>query len=271
MQALRSLIAPAVVALSLFAAACAGSTGAATVPPAGASVAAVSATAPASPTTAPAAAPTGKPTSVATPVAVPSAPTAAASTASVSATPASAASAIRYEIAASGTEASFRVREQLARLNAPSDAVGKTSAVKGSIVLTPDGKIVADQSKLTVDLSSLQSDSGMRDNFIKRSTLETARFPSAVFVPTEVRGLPSPLPTSGQQSFQLLGNLTIRDVTRPVTWDVTSQVEGDDLTGRATTTLTFQDFGLAKPSVAAVLSVNDEIRLEVAFHMTRSA
>src|SRR5512141_412387 len=62
-----------------------------------------------------------------------------------SSTPSSVSGAIRYDVA-SGTTASYRVREQLARLNAPSDAVGKTSAVTGSIVITPDLKIVSDQS-----------------------------------------------------------------------------------------------------------------------------
>jgi polyisoprenoid-binding protein YceI len=163
------------------------------------------------------------------------------------------------------------VREQLANLSAPSDAVGKTSAVTGSIVVSADGKIVSDLSKITVDLASLQSDSGMRDRFVLGNTLQTSTFPPAVFGPTEIQGLSAPLPTSGQQTFQLVGNLTIHGVTKQVTWAVTSQVQGNDLTGQATTRAKFGDFGMTQPKVASVLSVTDDIRLEISFHLTKGA
>ena len=62
----------------------------------------------------------------------------------------------------------------------------------GAIVVDRSGKVLSDQSKFTVDMQSLKTDQDRRDNFIKRNTLETDRFPTAEFVPTEVRGLPSP-------------------------------------------------------------------------------
>jgi polyisoprenoid-binding protein YceI len=172
---------------------------------------------------------------------------------------------------ASGTEADFRVREQLARLSFPSDAVGKTSAVTGSIVIGEDGKVVSEQSKFVVDLTTLKSDSNGRDGFIKRNTIDVASYPNAEFVVTEVQGLPSPLPTSGKQSFKLVGNLTIHGVTRPATWTVDGQVNGDDVTGLATTDFKFEDFGMAPPKAGPVLSVVDDVKLELNFHLAKSA
>jgi hypothetical protein len=57
----------------------------------------------------------------------------------------------RLEIT-TGTTARYKVREQLAGINFPSDAVGTTSAVTGAIVVKPDGSIDAAQSKITVEL-----------------------------------------------------------------------------------------------------------------------
>jgi hypothetical protein len=44
--------------------------------------------------------------------------------------------------------------------------------------------------------------------------------------------------------------------------------EADRVTGLATTAFTFDTFGIAVPSVARVLSVDDNIRLELQFLLT---
>src|ERR1019366_6494096 len=64
---------------------------------------------------------------------------------------------------AEGTKASYRVKEQLAGLNFPDDAIGATESVTGSLVLAPDGSINSAQSKLTIDLRTRKSDQDMRD------------------------------------------------------------------------------------------------------------
>ena len=173
----------------------------------------------------------------------------------------------RYVIMADGSEARFRVREQLARIDFPSDAIGKTNKVEGQIVFSDKGAIVKDQSKFTVDVTNLVSDSDRRDNFVRRQTLQTAQFPTVTFVPAEAKGLKFPLPASGEVTFQLVGDLTVRDQTRPVTWDVKATVGGGMIMGQANTKFTFADFAMTKPKVASVLSVDDDIKLELDFHM----
>jgi polyisoprenoid-binding protein YceI len=202
--------------------------------------------------------------------AAPATTTAPAATATAANT-ASTAASIRYDVVADGTTADYRVREQLVRLTAPSDAVGKTNKVTGSLVLGSDGKVDASQSKFTVDLTTLASDSAMRDGFIGRSTLDLSSYPNAVFVPTALEGLPSPLPTLGSQSFQMIGNMTLHGVTKPATWKVTSAVSGNDLTGTATTSFKFEDYGMTPPKSGAILSVVDNVTLELTFHLAKSA
>ena len=55
--------------------------------------------------------------------------------------------------------------------------------------------------------------------------------------------------------------------TKTLTWDVMATFGPDAITGLATTTFTFDTFEIAVPSVARVLSVADNIRLELEFRM----
>ncbi len=171
----------------------------------------------------------------------------------------------------SNSHASYRAQEQLAGRDLPSQAVGTTSDVSGSIVLAPDGSIAADQSQIQVDLGSLTSDQSRRDNYIKGNTLQISRFPSATFVPHAAQGLPSPLPTSGQATFQLSGDLTVHGVTKPVTWQVTAQFDAGSVTGDATTNVNISDFGMTPPKAGPVLSIQDGLTLELNFNATRQA
>ena len=174
---------------------------------------------------------------------------------------------IRLVVAAQGNEARYRVREQLAGFELPNDAVGKTTAVTGALVLDEQGAVVASESEFVIDLTTLASDQARRDNYLRRNTLRTAEHPRAVFAATAVRGLAFPLPASGEAKFQLLGNLTLRGVTRPVVWDVTARFDNGVVSGTAQTKFTFADFDIAKPRLARVLSVDDDIRLEYDFRL----
>jgi len=178
---------------------------------------------------------------------------------------------VRLVTAPEGNVARYRVREQLARLDFPNDAVGETSAITGALVLDENGAIVREESRFEVDLSTLKSDSDRRDNYVRRRTLQTEEYPTAVFVPTAIRSAPSPLPTSGEFTFELDGELTIREVTRPITWQVTARAADGTYSGTATTEFTFGTFELDIPRVASVLSIRDNIRLEYDFLLVREA
>jgi polyisoprenoid-binding protein YceI len=179
--------------------------------------------------------------------------------------------ALRYRVVADRSEARYRVREQLAGISFPSDAVGTTSAIDGSIFLDTQGRIRTSDSRLTVDLRTMRSDRDRRDNYVRRNTLETERHPTAVFIPSEVRGLTFPLPQTGTASFELIGDLTIRGTTRPTTWEATATFNGQEVSMEAKTSFRFADFGLSIPRVASVLSVEDTIRLETDLLLRRSS
>lgn len=181
------------------------------------------------------------------------------------------AAVVRFGVVPERSEARYRVREQLAGVSFPNDAVGATSAVAGGIALDAQGRVLPGDSRFTVDLRTLRSDEPRRDNYVRRNTLETDRFPSVVFVPTEVRGLRFPLPSTGSAPFELVGDLTVREVTRRVTWAATASFAGPDVSVQARTTFRFEDFGLRVPRVSVVLSVEDTIRLETDVVLRRSS
>ena len=179
--------------------------------------------------------------------------------------------ALHLNLVADGTQARYRVREQLASLSLPSDAIGSTSAVTGSLVINSDGAVVHDQSKFVVDVTGLQSDKGQRDGFVQRRLLETNQYPNVEFDPKSVTGLASPLPASGPVAFQITGDLTVHGTTKPATWAVTGQIlNSKEMTGTASTSFTFEDFNIQQPRVQVVLSVVDKITLELDFHFMKA-
>ncbi len=170
-----------------------------------------------------------------------------------------------------GSSASYRVTEQLAGIDFPNDAVGSTDKVSGSMAILPDGSI-APGSKLVIDLRALTSDQSMRDGYIRNRTLETEKFPDAVFVPTAVTGVPKMVPGAGQLGVSLSGNLTIHGVTKPVTFKGIATIDprSSTVAGRAVATTSFEEFGLTKPTLARLVSVGDKITIELVYMFKRS-
>jgi polyisoprenoid-binding protein YceI len=176
---------------------------------------------------------------------------------------------VRWVVGAPDSEARYRVQEQLAGFDFPNDAVGTTTEITGVIVVGPDGTIVSDRSEFRIQLASLATDNQRRDNYVRGRTLEVEQYPEAVLVPRRFLGLRDPLAESGSQDFQLEGDLTLHGHTRTTTWEVTAAFGSEAITGLATTAFPFDTFQIPVPRVARVLSVDDNIRLEMAFRLLR--
>lgn len=144
-------------------------------------------------------------------------------------------------------------------------AIGATSQVTGqlSVDLANPGQI--EFSEFTVDISTLTTDSSRRDNAIRGRWLESSRFPIATFKVNELVGFPTD-PQEGQTlTFQMAGDLTVRETTKALTWDVNAVKNGDRLTGQMTTFIMMEDWGVPPPNIAGVLIVKDGVTLTIDF------
>ena len=120
-----------------------------------------------------------------------------------------------------------------------------------------------ERAQFTVDMTGLKTDQSQRDDWLEDNALETSSFPEATFTATTVTGLPESINEGEEISFQLVGDLTVRDVTNSVTFDVTAVLSDDTIKGTAVLPLKLTDFGIDPPDFANTLKVADEFRIEV--------
>lgn len=168
-----------------------------------------------------------------------------------------------YRISQDESEVRFSLDEILR--GRPFTPVGLTNQVAGEVRVDFDQKL-AELGTVQVNARTLKTDSEFRDRAINNEILETDEFEFITFNPTQISGLPQDTQIGQPVQFQITGDLTIRDVTVPVTFDVTAiLVDGSRLEGSASATVLRSDFGLIIPSVPSVADVSDEVLLEIDF------
>ena len=157
----------------------------------------------------------------------------------------------------------YRVREKLAGLPAASDAVGRTSAVTGSVRARMQGEtITATDANFTADLTQLRSDEARRDNRIRTLGLETERYPTATFVSTAPIELPATILSGQTSQVGVAGDLTIHGVTRPVTIPMDVRASGAVVEAAGALTFPFSDFGMDPPNIGGFVTVESDPTLE---------
>lgn len=208
--------------------------------------------------------PYGAPAAAATSPAAAASPAAAGSpVAAVIVTPAAAGSQPGpvFRIIGERSEASYRARETFVSQPGLVDAVGRTNELEGEIQLETDGVLRGKILLMRIDLRTLTSDQSRRDNFIRQNTLQTDQFPFAEFRSTEAAG-PAVFRPGEEATFQIPGIMTIKGRERPVVWEARAKLDGNTITGTATTTVKLTDFGMEPPRLA-ILSVEDEMTWQV--------
>ena len=212
------------------------------------------------PPTAASAAPAIAATTVPTNVPATQAPDSTAPTVAPTTAPAPAAAQV-YRIDATQSKASYKVSETFLDGNRIVDAVGVTSAVAGDILIDRTTPANSQVGEIVVDISQLTSDSNRRDNAIRRQWLESAKYPLATFSNAVISELPAELSEGTPFSFKITGDMKLHDTTQPMTWDVTMTLQGDGLTGTATTAFKMSSFNVDPPDIAGVLTVEDDVAL----------
>ena len=169
-----------------------------------------------------------------------------------------------FQISQENSQASFTIFEELR--GQPKDVVGTTNQIAGEIALNLNDLSTAQAGVIQVNARTLVTDDDRRNQAIRNRILNTDNYEFITFTPTQISGLQGTAAVGQEFTFQIAGDLTIRDVTKPVVFDVTAQlVTEDKLIGSAVTTIQRGDFNIVIPSVPFVANVGEEITLEINF------
>ena len=151
---------------------------------------------------------------------------------------AAAPSSTLWTIDAAHTEAAFAVKHLMI-----STVRGRFSDVQGQVTLDP-ADVSTGSVGLTINVTSVDTREATRDAHLRSADFfDVEKFPVMAFQSRRVQAVKG-------NTFQLVGDLTIKDVTREVTLDVESQgLQADPWGGEragfsARTTINRKDFGL---------------------------
>jgi|GEM_PF-696188 len=145
-------------------------------------------------------------------------------------------------------------------------AIGVTNQVEGEINLNTQNPSLSTISPITVDIKSFTSDNILRDERIREEFLESAKYPKATFTPGEIKGLSTTPYTEGDElTFEVDGDLTVREVTVPAVFQVKAHFEGGRLIGVATTQVKMSDFGFQPPVIGQFIATEDEVDITFDF------
>ena len=187
-------------------------------------------------------------------------------TAVVSGTPIPAAGLQTFQIVPAQTTASYSVYENLIFQNKPNnDAIGTTHSVTGNFRVQTSSMPLIAAMNIKVDLRTLQTDSPMRDNYVRRNALDTASYPYATFVSVSTQGLPASYSDGQAVHFQLTGNLTMHGKTNKAVFDVQGKVQSQTISGVATSTIFMTDYGIPPPNLANIAIAQNKVLVTINF------
>ncbi|HUL72854.1 MAG TPA: YceI family protein [Vicinamibacterales bacterium] len=164
------------------------------------------------------------------------------------------------------TEAAFAVRHLMI-----STVRGRFSDVKGDVVLDGEDFGTA-RFDVTIPTATVDTREPQRDQHLRSADFfDVEKFPVMTFSSREV--------ARAGDAYRVMGDLTIRGITRPVTFDVSHEGRVRDPWGgeragfSATTVINRKDFGLVWNAVleAGGVVVGDEVRISVDLELVKQA
>jgi polyisoprenoid-binding protein YceI len=178
-----------------------------------------------------------------------------------------------FEIIPEESEASYTVDEQFF-INALEElgkdmglfkTVGVTNTIEGRIIVDADEPQRILSGEFVVDLRTLNSDESRRDRAIQNRHLESSRYPFAIFKPSSMANVPENYVEGDEATGQLVGEMTIREITQPLTFEMRGVFDGESVSGVATATLLMTDYGFDPPNILGLFKVEDEVLVMLEF------
>jgi polyisoprenoid-binding protein YceI len=145
------------------------------------------------------------------------------------------------------SEFGYRVEEVLAGVN--TTAVGRSNEIEGLLTIEGTTATVVD---ITVLVENITSDDSLRDGQFRGRIMNADEFPTAEFRITEPIDFGRLSVGDEQITATAVGELTLRGVTNPVTFDVTAQTTDGRIGVLGSIPVVFEDYGIDNPSFGAV-------------------
>jgi polyisoprenoid-binding protein YceI len=145
------------------------------------------------------------------------------------------------------SQVGYRVEEIL--FGVDTTAVGRTNQVTGSMTIEGTQVTAAD---FTVDVASITSDESRRDAQFSGRIMSADQFPTATFVLTQPIELGADPGDGVELNASASGELTLRGVTNPVSFDVTAKQTGGLIGVQGSIPVTFADYQIANPSFGGI-------------------
>ena len=159
-------------------------------------------------------------------------------------------------VVSEGSKATFAVDEELASGTLPG-----YEAVMQTIGLTGEVRLDGGPSTVSIDLHSMTSDQEFRDRYVR--TRMFPNDPSATITFGDLTPLPDGFTAGDEVATDVVGTLNIKGYDAPLTFAVQARDDGGSVFVLGRTTFTWDDLQLPKPSVRSVVSLGDEVRVEV--------
>ena len=161
----------------------------------------------------------------------------------------------------------YRVKEQLAFLDSPNEAVGRSSAVTGTMEVAGD---TVEDVRIEADLTRLTSDETRRDNAIRQRGLESERYPTAILELAEPIKL-AKAPVEGEEvRGQGKGRLTVHGVTREVDLDLRGRWSGSTIQVVGQLPVKMSDYQIEAPRFGPVVSIEDSAAVDFSLVFERA-
>ena len=137
-----------------------------------------------------------------------------------------------FQIVPEQSAVRFIINEVLS--GSPKTVIGETNQVAGQIEVNLGDPSASRVGIIQVNARALTTDNEFRNRAIKNQILQSDTYEFVTFTPTSLSGMPASVAVGDTFTFQVTGDLTIRDVTKSIAFDVeVTAVSETSLTGKA--------------------------------------
>ena len=148
---------------------------------------------------------------------------------------------------------------------------GRTNQVAGQLQFDSADLSTAQIGEIVINARTFLTDNDFRNRAIHNRILFTTEFEQIKFRPKTLNGLPKSAKMGESADFEIVGDLTIKEVTKEVTFTATATIsDTTTIRGHAESIIDYAAFNIIIPNVPSVTNVEDKVALTIDFVAKRS-